>query len=318
MLDILEEINEKGYHDMTKDELVFNFNNEQPKLNTNYKEDETFKNVQVMLMCVNNSAFKLNSKTYNLSLLGKTMKDWVLNSVKDFSVREIECNFNDDFLPLVKQNINVEKKYTLVLFSDTPLIKNSTIKEIIEYFTIKDLSVLKFTRGFMFKTEYLITIDKLYNPQMHYFDEEDFITCFNLKQYSLVMDILKARIIAFHQNNGVVIEDATSTIIDADVSIDSGVIVKASSKILGKSLVESGAVISYNSLIDSSVIMANSLIENSIIKNSIVGKNSVVKNYSIVENNAFIGENCTLSGFNSIKSKSLIDGITLKEFEKRE
>lgn len=325
MLDILEEIEKNGYHDMRNDEKqsqTFGLDSTENQVDlksktTGYNEEDSTKNVQVIIMKVVNDSFKLPTKTYELKMQGKTMLSWVENAVKDFDVREVEMNANADFLSLAKQNINGEKKYTLVLFADAPLIKSSTVSEIVEYFVIKDLSVLQFTRGYMFKTQYLLTIDKLYAPQVQYFEEEDFITCYNLKQFALVNDILKSRILSYHQKNGVVITDPVSTIIEADVSIEEGVKLLAGSKILGNSVIEKGAVISYNSIVDSSVVMTNSFVENSIIKNSIIGKNCVIKNYSIVEQKAVIGDNCTLCGYNLVKSKSLLEGVTLEEYEKR-
>lgn len=297
-------------------DIKLNFNQPQTSLKTDYQELSTAKDIQVVLLCVENDSFK-QSGVYDLKLLGKSMKDWVLNAVKDYDTAIATLNFKDDFLPVVKQQANVDKKYTLVLFSDAPLIRSSTISQIVEYFVIKDLSVLKFTRGYMFKTEYLLTIDKLLSPQMQYFEEEDFITAYNLKQFALIGDILKSRILSYHQKNGVIICDPTSTIIEADASIEQNVTICAGSKILGNSILKQGAKISYNAMVDSSLISENSTIENSSIFSSIVGKNCVIKNYCVVENKSVVGDNSKLLGFNHINGKTLPANSILDSFEKK-
>lgn len=314
MIDLLEPTKIENEQQV---DLSFSFHAE-PKtsLNTNFSEENAKNDVQVILMCVNNDYFKCE-KSYELKLLGKSMKDWLMNAVKDFPVKCVEMHFQDDFMPIVKQNINLEKKYTLVLFSDAPLVRTSTINQVLEYFIIKDLSVLKLTRGYMFKTDYLNTIDKLYNPQMQYFEEEDFITAYNLKQFALIGDILKSRIISYHQKNGVIIYDPVNTIIDANVSIEEGVKIYSGNKILGGSVIEKDVVLSFNNVIDNAVIMANSFIASSIVKNSIIGKNCTLENFSIVEKKSVVGDNTKLKGFNVISGKQIASNVELEFYEKK-
>lgn len=323
MLDILEEIEKTGNSvNMTheKADLVFNFNEQKedsPKNLSKFSIEEIEKQVGVVILNITDDSFKMKEKAYNLMICGKKMTDWVKNATEPFEKIELEMDSKADFMPLIKSHI-MDKKYTLVLFSDAPLIQYKTIQEILEYFVMKSLSVLKFSRGYMFETDYLKRIDKLLSPQMQYFNEEDFITCYSLKQLAIITDIMRNRILSFHQKNGVMIIDGASTFIDADVSIEENVIIYPNNKILGNSIIQKDCFISANNLIENSVIMENCKLENSVISQSVISKNCVVINYSVVENKSFLGENCFLKGFNHIDSKVLDDNETLETYEKKE
>ena len=324
MLDILEEIEKTGNsvnmpHE--KADLVFNFNaSEQNKVSqknlSKFSIEEIEKQVGVVIINVTYDSLKVQEKAYNLKICGKKMTDWVKNATEPFEKIELEMDSTADFLPLIKSHI-MDKKYTLVLFSDAPLIQYKTIQEILEYFVMKSLSVLKFSRGYMFETDYLKRIDKLLSPQMQYFNEEDFITCYSLKQLAIISDIMRNRILSFHQKNGVIIVDGASTFIDADVSIEENVTIYPNNKILGNSIIQKGCFISANNLIENSVIMENCKLENSVISQSVISKNCVVINNSVVENKSFLGENCFLKGFNYVAGQVLDDNEIFDCYEKR-
>lgn len=323
MLDILEEIEKNGNAvNMQKDkiELGLNFFKEEdlsPKTNlSGYNNDDAMSNVHVVLLCVDNKSFNLHMPTCNMCICGKTMRDWVKNAVQGLDIVEAEMDSKEDFLPIVKENLN-DKKYTLVLFSDAPLIQYKTVQEIVEYFVLKSLSVLKFSRGYMFETSYLHAIDKLFNPQMQYFDEEDFITCYNMKQFALVSDIMRNRILGYHQRNGVIILDPNSTFIDADASIDSDVTIYPNNKIFGKTKISSEAVLRCNNVIKNSVIMSKTEIENSCIDSSVIKSGCLVKNYSTITN-CILEDNCILKGYNYVESMKINPNTTLGVFEKKE
>lgn len=323
MLDILEEIEKNGNSvnmQNEKIELGLNFvQTEKKDTQTNvsgYNEQEIFNQTQVVLLCVINQSFKLAEPSCNLTICGKTMREWVKNAVQGIKVVEAEMDSKADFLPIIKQNAG-DKKYTLVLFSDAPLIQHKTVQEIVEYFVLKKLSVLKFSRGYMFETEYLKSIDKLFSPQVQYFEEEDFITCYNLKQFALVSDIMRNRILSYHQRNGVLIIDPNSTFIDADVTVENDVKIYPNNKIFGKCKIQNNVVLNCNNLIKNSVIMENSQLENSTIYGSVIGQNCIVKNYSSV-NSSILENNCILCGYNYIDGMKIRENTTLKVYEKKE
>ena len=283
-MEIMEEINTK--------ELVESFRE---------KERENA-DICTVILKVNNAKFGIDKKTYDIKLFGKTMTEWVANAVFDTEIRYAECEFGDDFLPRVKNVFNPNAKYTVVLFSDTPLFEHKTFLQIMEYFKMKDLSVLKLTRGYVFETKYLMQIDSLLNPQMQYFEEEDFITCYSLKQVAIVREILKNRILNYFMKNGVVIEDPASTFIDADVQIAKNTHIEPFCKILGQSVIEDNVFIGSFSEINDSVICSGVKVFGAKITNSLVESHAKVERFSTISNNTkvceevVVPENCKLDG----------------------
>ncbi len=269
-----------------------------------YKEPLTSieNQVNVILVLVNNSAFKTKIKPFNLKIFGKSMIEWVSNAVQGMPLSKVECAINEDILPIIKTMANVNYKYTLVLYSDAPLLQRKTVLEILEYVRFKQPSVLKLTRGYVFETEYLTKIDKLYAPQTQYFEEEDFITCYNLKQFSIVSEIFKNRILSFHLKNGVQILDLNQTYIDADVQIGSNVVIYPNNHLIGKTTIGDDVVLLMDNKIENSVVLELTQIEKSVLTNSIIKNNckilpfNTIYNKSIVEEGVIVNSFCVLDG----------------------
>ena len=172
---------------------------------------------------------------------------------------------------------------------------------------MKGLSVLKLTRGFVFETDYLMRIDSLLNPQMQYFEEEDFMTCLNFKQTAMVAEVLKNRILTYFMKNGVFIEDPNSTFVDADCQIGEGTVIKPFNQIRGHTVIESGVEIQSNNIITDSVILQGAKITNSEIDNSFVGKNAVIESFCQIKNNAKICDDVVLP------SHCVADGVVIEK-----
>lgn len=310
MIEILEETEKEIFPD--KITTV-----QQPKTKIITIEDDLTSGVKVILLLVNNPAFKTSEKTYNLKICGKAMREWVENSVGTCPLSAVEYSPEEDFLSVIKPLADRKYPFTALLFSDTPLLRQGTFSDVIEYFKMKQLSVLKLTRGYVFQTNYLLTVDKLYSPQMQYFEEEDFITCYNLKQMCMVADIMKNRILSYHMKNGVRILDVNATYIDADVSVEPDVVIFPNTHIAGDSVVESGVIIKENTKIENSVIMKNSYIENSVIKDSVIKNNCRINSFCLVENKSVIGENTVFNGYNYVSNSNVRPGTVLSVFEKK-
>lgn len=228
----------------------------------------------------------------NLEMYGVKGIDYIINAVQDFEIKKVDYNLEDDVIYTIKQNLN-DKKYVLVLFADTPLIKKQTITNIIDYFLIKKLCALSFDRGYCFETNYLKSVDKIYNPQTQNFDEEDFIKVDSSKSFSLALDVLKNRIISYHQQNGVIFENSSSVFIDATVNIEKNVIIKNNVTILGKSIIRENCKL-VNSSLNRVIVEKDAIIENSIIESSVIGMGAKIKDFSIIKN-ANVKENSVLS-----------------------
>lgn len=228
----------------------------------------------------------------NLEMCGIKGIDYITSAVQDYEIKKVDYNLEDDVIYTIKQNLN-DKKYVLVLFTDTPLIKKQTITNIIDYFLIKKLCALSFDRGYCFETNYLKSVDKIYNPQTQNFDEEDFIKVDSSKSFSLALDVLKNRIISYHQQNGVIFENSSSAFIDATVNIEKNVIIKNNVTILGKSIIRENCKL-INSTLNRVIVEKDAIVENSIIESSVIGMGAKIKDFSIIKN-ANVKENSVLS-----------------------
>lgn len=260
--------------------------------------------VQVLLLLIDNKAFHSSEPSFDINLYGKSMRDWVKLALGDAQVKEVNATKTDDILGLIKPHLN-NKKYTIVLYSDTPLLRRKTFLEMIEYISIKNLSAIRLTRGYAFETEYLKSVEKIYNPQVAYFDEEDFIAAYNLKQLALVSDILKARILDYHFKNGVRIMDPATTYIDAEVNIEEDVVIYPNNSIKGKSFIEKGAVLRENNVIKDSFILEKAQVSASHILNSVIGKECGVGPFAFIQDQSVLEKGAQAGAFVEIRKGKL-------------
>lgn len=245
-------------------------------------EQEQAKEICAVIFKVNNDKFGIDSEPYNLELFGKKMVDYVSNAVFDADVRYAYCNFGDDVLEEIKKTTNQNSKYTVVLFSDTPLFRHRTFLQIMEYFETKKLLALKLTRGYIFQTQYLMSLENLNGLQMQYFEEEDFVTCSSLKQFAFASDILKNRILDFFMKNGVVIKDPATTFIDAEVDILPNVVIEPFNTICGKTIIEKNVHLKPGNKLEDAIVCENSILDGADIKDSMVGKNCYISKGAVI------------------------------------
>lgn len=264
-----------------------------------------------VILKVNYKNFGIQKKTYDLKILGKTMTDYVANAVFDANIKFAECEFGDDFLPLAKATTDPQSKYTIVLFSDTPLFQHKTFLQIMEYFDVKKLLALKLTRGYVFQTSYLLSLDSLPQMQTQYFEEEDFVTCSSLKQFAIVTEMQKNRILDYFMKNGVVIVDPASTFVDAQVDIAPNVVIEPFNTICGDTIIEGGVHLKSGNKIFDGIVCQNSCLQDTVIKDSFVGKNCNIRECKIFGKSK-IGDDVTTPEYCSF------DGVCVSKENKLE
>ena len=279
-----------------------------------FRKKESTNSVCTVILKVDNPKLGISKKMFDIDLCGKTFLEWAQNSVFDTTIRYVDYTFGEDFLPAVKRATDSNSKYTFVLFTDTPLFQHKTFLQIMEYFQMKGLSVLKLTRGYVFETKYLMQIDSLLNPQTQYFEEEDFITCYSLKQYSMISDIMKNRILTYFMKNGVIFEDPSSTFVDADVQIGKDTVVAPFNQLKGKTVVEGGVYLGSNNIIIDSVVCEGAKITKSCVSNSMVGKNATINEFTKISNNSRICDGATVPAGCTVNGAVVCAGDELKSF----
>ncbi|MCK9574460.1 MAG: hypothetical protein WCX32_02555 [Clostridia bacterium] len=274
---------------------------------------ENAENVAVIILLCNNPAFKISGKPYNLELCGKKMYEWVVLAVGQAKTTIVPCEITDDLISLVKPYLT-NCKYTAVLYSDTPLLSKKTFLEIIEYVSIKQLNVCKLSRGYIFNTTYLKSTDKIYAPQTHYFEEEDFLAVYNFKQLAIISDILKNRILNYHMKEGVRFIDPSSTFIDADVLIGSSTVVYSNNHLLGTTQIGENCTLESGNFLVNSLINNNVTLYNSRIENSSIGNNSKINACQITDSDIGVNTIIEKSGFiaDSVTGENVYFGTGVK------
>ncbi len=232
------------------------------------------KDVLVIIMLEKNPAFKGFIKPYELTMCGKKMWEWVALAADGYEVKTTACTCESDILSLIKPLLG-EHKTTVVLYCDTPLLQKSTLREIVSFFNAKCMNAMKLTRGYVFDTEYIKNATNIVSTQTQYFNEEDFITVYDLKQLNFVNDILRMRILDFHLHNGVFIE-SNNVFIDADVVIESGVKIFGNNIIKGKSFIGKNCVLEGGNYIENSIISDGCRLVQSHVVSSRISENMIV------------------------------------------
>ena len=232
--------------------------------------------INVSVIIFNRKDSRLNFDLDTLNLLGKTSLEWVKRAVIGTGeIRVIELDNEKNSLTLLKQNVP-NSYYTIVLYSDTPLLTFNTVKTACNYLNRKGMRSLRLTRGYIFRTDEIRRIVDLDKLDHAYFDEEDFITISTPSQIPLIIDILRQRINSYYLNNGVLIYDTNTTYIDSNSVIEKGVVLYPNVHIKGRSLIKTGAVIKENSTIENSTIEEGVIITKSDIINSKITKNQKI------------------------------------------
>ena len=251
--------------------------------------------------------FKVHSETLGntaqTELLGKTMLEWVTLSLGE-GVSAVTAEYDGGLeIPLqAKQYADPSKTYTVVLFSDTPLIGKKTVTDAVATAERNNLNVVKMTRGFVFRTSFLLSCEKLYTDNTYYFNEEDFLTADTPHNLALVTDVMRNRILRYHADRGVRFADLGTTVVEGDVVIAPGV---PQNILKGKTVIKEGARLLYANVIEDGIIGEGATINSSRIYRSYVGERTTVGPYAYIRPDSIIGPDCRIGDFVEIK-KSII------------
>jgi bifunctional UDP-N-acetylglucosamine pyrophosphorylase/glucosamine-1-phosphate N-acetyltransferase len=141
-------------------------------------------------------------------------------------------------------------------------------------------------------------------------DESEFLGVNTLEQLEAVTRALRQRKLSQLMLNGVMCFDASSTWVDQDVQIESGVILHPGVKIFGKTkiqknvLIESGAILKDCTVEEGAQILAYSHLERAIIR-----KNAHVGPFARLRPECDIGEGSKIGNFVEIKKSHLHAGV---------
>lgn len=241
--------------------------------------------------------YLLNLNSGNTSICGLSMTGWVKKAVD--SLPYIELNYgNSNLIEFLKPKL-VNSKYSIVLFSNTPLITTPSILKIIEYVLVKKINACKFNGGFAFNNEYLKSAKDVKFDSFLPLDDQEFMVVNNQKSIMQATFILQQRIIQKHIANGVQIMQ--------NCQIDEGVEIGKDSMVFSGNVIKGDTVIGNNT-----ILKENNIIENCVIGDDVCVANSNLNN-SKIENNVFILPFCYINNATIRKNCYISSGVTIEK-----
>lgn len=228
--------------------------------------------VRAIVLLPENS--RLNEGVNEL-IFGRTMKNWVAKSLDNFETRFVSLGERDNPLEVVKPFIK-DEDFTIVLFADTPLIKNTTVYDVVEYAQTKKLDFCKLPRGFVVASQNFKNGNIEFSAEPNFVDKQDFFTVFDNLTLCKAKEVLKDRILEKHLKNKVVIEDKSTTYIDVDVEVAKGVKIAPFNVLKGNTFIDEGSQLLEYNKIEDSVVGKGVRITFSYLKNAKVDDNSTV------------------------------------------
>lgn len=236
-------------------------------------------NVRAIILLVENKRFP---EMYEFDLLGKPMKQWVRDTVKNFDSRFVLLSEGDNVSEVIKPFIR-DEDYTIVLFSDTPILTENAILEVLDYATTKNLDYCKLPRGFIIKSQNFKRNKLEFSAEPAFINKEDYYTCFDAKTLCNCKQILKERILDNHLKNKVIIHDKLSTYIESNVEIAPFVEIYANNSLRGNTVIEKDVTLFENNVIVNSTIAENNQIINSYLENIVLQPKSNLAPFSVLK-----------------------------------
>ena len=258
---------------------------------------------------------RCGKKIYDSNILGKPMKSWVESSVKEYPYIILDYDSKQESKVFVKPHLK-PSDYTLVLYSNTPLITKGVIKHLIEFATIKESVACKLPVGYIVQTEYLLKAKEIMFDSMYNFNLEAFYEINNKQDVSYVSQKLSKRINSFYMNNGVEIENIDTVLIEPSVKISSGVTIFSHVVLKGDTIIDSGSIIKENSVVIDSIIGKDCLVSSSNVTNSTLGDNVCIGSFceiidACLREEVVVGRYSIISGRTIRKKTSIPERSTL-------
>lgn len=241
----------------------------------------------------------------DINVLGKTLVEWTGGALGT-PYKVVECSQVVNMTERLRAAVDRSKPVTVVLYCDTPLVGTRTVTEAVKALNDDKLNALKLARGFVFKTDYLFEVDTMF-LQAGTADRE-FDTVTDSESLSRVTDSLRRRILRYHSDRGVIIQDFNNTYIDCDAVISAGVVIEPYNFIKGKTVIKENAHIMSGNRIENCVISSEARIDSSRLYNSSIGAGTTVGPFAYIRPNTVVGKHCRIGDFVELKNCVIGDG----------
>ena len=240
-------------------------------------------------------------------ILGKTVEQWAESVAGNFDYRRVPVTAKDDIASIVRKYAG-SHKYTVVLYSDTPLLTVQGIFDAVNFAGAFGHSTVRLPRGWVFETSNIIGGVRPSPVDFEGVMQEEWIPVYSVTQENYARKILQSRIVAKHEQEGAIFEHSESAHIDATVQIEEGVIIEPNVIIRGNTVIKKGATIGSNTKIIDAVIGMNAVIESSKLQDCEIGNRTSVGPNANIRKGTKIGKDCKVGNFVEIKSSVLDDG----------
>lgn len=265
-----------------------------------------------IIFLVDYTSFSEGINSYNLTLSGKTLLNHVTRALSGAPHETVAYDGETSVLETVRRR-GSGYRYTVALFSDTPLVRAEAIISVLEHMAKKGLAYIKLKRGYIFdnlKFDEIGDIDAL--PALnHSGADEDYLAVTDYRQLSAAGKILRERINAYHQSQGVNIIDPATTYIDSDAVIGRDVTIFPSNTIRGASKIDKGATLRENNVIEDSTVGENAVVTESRVESSIIHAEATVGPFAHLRPKTVIGRHAKIGNFVEVKNSSVGSGTKI-------
>lgn len=208
-------------------------------------------------------------------ICGKKMIDWVALSTSGCQQKIIKQPQDDDILNAVSKFAD-DFNFVAVFYSDTPLLKKSTFLEIMDFFSKNRMNVLRLSRGYVFRAEFLQSAKIILSSSFEEFDKEDFLVVSDAQKLGLAFNILNQRILSYHKQNGVIFFGENTIFVDADVEIESGSVIYPNNVIKGESYIGKNVILESGNYIFDTIVCDDAFVCQSYLEKSKIEKGKLI------------------------------------------
>jgi len=246
-------------------------------------------------------------KPLEIQICGRSILDHTISAIGNLPHKQVPVAKSDDIASLVRENAT-DHKYTCVLYADTPLITAGTFEQAVTFVKSLGHKAAKMPRGWVFDTEYIKTAETVEPEEIPNLPQGDFIVAYSFAQLAIINSIVRHRINVKHLADGVQLVDLNTAYIDAEVTIERGVIIEPNVYIRGETVIGKNARITMGSKITDSNIGDGCVIKSSRVMASVVGDGTTIGPYANLREGNKVGKNCRISNFVELKKSVIGDG----------
>ncbi len=196
-------------------------------------------------------------------IMGKTSKDYVLESVVDYEKTEIVSS--DPLINAIKPFIK-DEDYVVCLYADTPFVTSQMVADSLEYAVSKKVDFCKLPRGAIFKASAVKTNKIEVSCEASFLNSQDFYYIFNLTTLATAREKMRRKILE-NLSKTVEFDAINSCYIDSTVKIKPNTHIGANCVLKGYSQIGENCEIGANSIIKNCKIGENCEIECSCLAN---------------------------------------------------